>query len=172
MEACRGPTVKALLDAADGPLSEPDAAFLLHQAATTIQQLHSIGVLHRDVKPDNFMFYRSDGTSPLVVIDFGLSMLIGNAHSHRSKWTVGSLLYVRPVHRAQQPASQFCKLCSHFQQHQGLPGALPQSAARKHQQPPLYRRRAKRIPRWYPARFAANIVMLLARCTSLLRFGL
>lgn len=51
MEACRGPTVKAVLDVAGGPLKEQHAAFLLQQAATTIKQLHSIGVLHRDVKP-------------------------------------------------------------------------------------------------------------------------
>ena len=95
MEACRGPTVKALLDAVDGPLKEGDAAFLLQQAATTIKQLHSIGVLHRDVKPDNFMFYKSDVTSPLVVIDFGLSLMLGDQRSLQSKWTVGSLLYVR-----------------------------------------------------------------------------
>lgn len=96
MEACFGPTVRAVLDVAGGPLAEPDAAFLLQQAATTIKQLHSIGVLHRDVKPDNFMFYKSDETSPLVVIDFGLSLLLGGQKSFSSKWTVGSLLYVRP----------------------------------------------------------------------------
>lgn len=49
------------------------------------------------------MFYKSDVTSPLVVIDFGLSLLLGNEKTCQSKWTVGSLLYVRccfcsPVH--------------------------------------------------------------------------
>jgi calcium-dependent protein kinase len=96
MEACRGPTVQAVLDVANGPVAEADAAFLLQQAATAIQQLHSIGVLHRDVKPDNFMFYTAEVTSPLVVIDFGLSLLLGACKAHHSKWTVGSLLYVRP----------------------------------------------------------------------------
>jgi calcium-dependent protein kinase len=96
MEACRGPTIQALLDVAGGPLEERDAAFLLQQAATRIQQLHSIGVVHRDVKPDNFMFCKYDETSPLVVIDFGLSLLLGNRADFSSKWTVGSFLYVRP----------------------------------------------------------------------------
>ena len=95
MEACHGPTIKAVLDVAHGPLPEEDAAFLLKEAATTIKQLHSIGVLHRDVKPDNFMFYKNDVTSPLVVIDFGLSLLLGSEKELQSKWTVGSLLYVR-----------------------------------------------------------------------------
>jgi calcium-dependent protein kinase len=97
MEACRGPTIQALLEVAGRPLEERDAAFLLQQAATTIEQLHSIGVLHRDVKPDNFMFYKYDETSPLVVIDFGLSLLLGCQADFSSKWTVGSLLYVRPL---------------------------------------------------------------------------
>lgn len=106
MEACRGPTIQAVLDVAEGALAEEDAAFLLKEAATTIQQLHSIGVLHRDVKPDNFMFYKADVTSPLVVIDFGLSLLLGPSRFLQSKWTVGSLLYVRPrppSHRHQRP---------------------------------------------------------------------
>jgi serine/threonine protein kinase len=111
MEACRGPTVKAVLDVAAGPLNESDAAFLLQQAATTIQQLHSIGVLHRDVKPDNFMFYKSDVTSPLVVIDFGLSLLLGNLRSYQSKWTVGSLLYVRRCSFLHNSCRQWLRSC-------------------------------------------------------------
>jgi len=48
-----------------------------------------------DIKPDNLMLVAPCGESPLVIIDFGLSLYIGDAKGYQSKWSVGSMLYVR-----------------------------------------------------------------------------
>lgn len=43
------------------------------------------------------MFVAPSGTSPLVIIDFGLSLFVGDAKGYQSKWSVGSMLYVRQL---------------------------------------------------------------------------
>lgn len=41
------------------------------------------------------MLVAPHGRSPLVIIDFGLSLYIGDVKGYQSKWSVGSMLYVR-----------------------------------------------------------------------------
>jgi serine/threonine protein kinase len=38
-----------------------------------VVHVHSMGVVHRDLKPENFLFASRAPTSPLKLIDFGLS---------------------------------------------------------------------------------------------------
>lgn len=49
---------------------EDDAIEYARQIASALGQLHSLGILHRDLKPGNIML-RADGT--LALIDFGLA---------------------------------------------------------------------------------------------------
>ena len=61
-----------------------------------VNHIHSIGVCHRDLKPDNFMFKDKTDDSELKLIDFGLSNRfrldqIQNMHS-----IVGSPYYTAP----------------------------------------------------------------------------
>ena len=51
-------------------VSESEALSYLRQIADALVQIHSVGILHRDLKPGNIMF-RADGS--LAVIDFGLA---------------------------------------------------------------------------------------------------
>ncbi|KAK2950062.1 putative Casein kinase I [Blattamonas nauphoetae] len=43
------------------------------QCLQRLEQLHSIGYLHRDVKPENFVFGRDEKMRQIYLIDFGLS---------------------------------------------------------------------------------------------------
>jgi serine/threonine protein kinase len=47
---------------------------LCKQLINIMRQIHSVFVIHCDVKPDNFMCY-NDGLLKLVIIDFGMSRL-------------------------------------------------------------------------------------------------
>ena len=54
-----------------GPLDEASAAKLTRTIALALQEAHTAGVVHRDVKPSN-LFIRDSGEP--VVIDFGLAL--------------------------------------------------------------------------------------------------
>lgn len=59
-------------------LSTAEARTILHQTTTALCHLHSIGIIHADIKPDNVMMVNC-GQQPLRVklIDFGLAYPIG-----------------------------------------------------------------------------------------------
>ncbi|MFZ7114824.1 MAG: protein kinase domain-containing protein, partial [Bacteroidota bacterium] len=46
---------------------------MIFQVLRAINHLHTCGIVHRDIKPDNFLFKSSDPNSPVKLIDFGLS---------------------------------------------------------------------------------------------------
>ena len=49
-------------------------AKIMKAVMRTLAQCHERGILHRDVKPGNFMFSREDGGSHIKAIDFGLAV--------------------------------------------------------------------------------------------------
>ena len=48
---------------------------LCRQLINIMRQLHSVFVIHCDIKPDNFMVQHADNSIKLVIIDFGMSRL-------------------------------------------------------------------------------------------------
>ena len=63
---------KILLD--QGQLDRQRAVDLVLQACDAIAEAHSLGIVHRDIKPTNlFVTKRRDGTDLLKVLDFGIS---------------------------------------------------------------------------------------------------
>ncbi len=56
------------------PMPIAEAVGLVLQACDALAEAHSIGVVHRDIKPQNlFLAQRPDGSSTLKVLDFGVS---------------------------------------------------------------------------------------------------
>jgi serine/threonine-protein kinase len=67
-----GPTYYDLLEGRrryDGHFTEPEVLQLLQQLLPVLQYIHSVGVVHRDIAPDNLIQRNADGKP--VLIDFG-----------------------------------------------------------------------------------------------------
>ncbi|MDB4960716.1 MAG: Serine/threonine protein kinase PrkC, regulator of stationary phase [Myxococcales bacterium] len=57
-----------------GTLPSPWATELILQTCEALSEAHSLGIVHRDVKPTNlFVTWRPDGTALIKVLDFGIS---------------------------------------------------------------------------------------------------
>jgi len=68
MEFIEGQTLKQYLNSLGRPLELADALALLAPVARSLEQVHTAGLIHRDVSPDNIML-TTDGTAKLL--DFG-----------------------------------------------------------------------------------------------------
>ena len=74
-------------------LNEMIAADIFRQMASSIYYLHSRGIAHCDLKPENFVFADQE-RKQLVLIDFGMSKII--EFRKYFKTVVGSPYYVAP----------------------------------------------------------------------------
>ena len=76
-----------------GPLSPNDARRILSQLASAVAALHDLGLIHRDLKPDNVLL-RPDG-SP-VLIDFGLARAASGSSLTKTGEILGTPGYMAP----------------------------------------------------------------------------
>ncbi|VAI54479.1 unnamed protein product [Triticum turgidum subsp. durum] len=74
--------------------SEKDAAVVVRQMLKVAAECHLRGLVHRDMKPENFLFKSTKEDSPLKATDFGLSDFIKPGKKFRD--IVGSAYYVAP----------------------------------------------------------------------------
>uniref|UniRef100_A0A8C7JTE4 Serine/threonine-protein kinase DCLK2 n=1 Tax=Oncorhynchus kisutch TaxID=8019 RepID=A0A8C7JTE4_ONCKI len=57
--------------------TERDASGMLYNLANAIKYLHSLNIVHRDVKPENLLVYEhADGSKSLKLGDFGLATVV------------------------------------------------------------------------------------------------
>lgn len=76
-------------------LPEPVLARVLYQSLAAVNYLHSIGVCHRDIKPDNVLFKDESEDSEIKLIDFGLSKKF-NGYMQNMTSFLGTPYYVAP----------------------------------------------------------------------------
>lgn len=70
-----------------------DAIAYAIQTGEALQEAHSKGIVHRDIKADNIMI---NSKNQVKVMDFGLAKLKGSLKLTRTSSTVGTLAYMAP----------------------------------------------------------------------------
>ena len=83
-----------------GPgVCEEHAARQVREVLSALEHLHSFGVLHRDLKPNNILVEYDGSQATVKVIDFGIAKATGPRLTARSRgcWSRG-----RPTHLLSQ----------------------------------------------------------------------
>lgn len=78
MEYLRGQDLGRVAQA-EGPLSLRRVVHILHQTLAALGEAHALGIVHRDVKPDNIVLETlRSGLDFVKVVDFGLAKLLSD----------------------------------------------------------------------------------------------
>ncbi|CAH1413657.1 unnamed protein product [Lactuca virosa] len=95
MELCKGgELLDRILSKKEGRYTEKDAAIVVRQMLKVAAECHLHGLVHRDMKPENFLFKSPKEDSRLKATDFGLSDFIRPGRKFTD--IVGSAYYVAP----------------------------------------------------------------------------
>jgi serine/threonine-protein kinase len=101
MERLEGRTLRDEL--ASGPMAEPDLRTMALQVLDALEAAHTIGLIHRDVKPGNVL---AAGDGMWKVADFGIATSTDDEHTlTRTGELLGSTSYLAPERLAGQPAT-------------------------------------------------------------------
>ena len=76
----------------EGPIEGADLTYFAAGLLEALTAVHSVGVLHRDVKPSNVLL---EGRAP-VLIDFGLARLTEDSRLTHTGWLLGTPGYLAP----------------------------------------------------------------------------
>ena len=76
----------------EGPLAGDDLLWFADCLAEALEAVHSVGVLHRDVKPSNVIM---EGRTP-ILIDFGLARVAEDSRITMNGWLLGTPGYLAP----------------------------------------------------------------------------
>ena len=75
MEVLRGETLGKVLK--QSPMTLARAVKIIKQVASALDAAHRVGVVHRDIKPDNIFITEKKGEDFVKVVDFGVAKLRG-----------------------------------------------------------------------------------------------
>jgi eukaryotic-like serine/threonine-protein kinase len=105
MELLRGEDLRGFL-ARHGRLGPELAAHIARQMLDALNATHAVGVIHRDLKPDNVFLVRdvaSPGAVRVKILDFGIAKLVGGRRDRPSAprfQTKGDLILGTPAYMA------------------------------------------------------------------------
>jgi len=165
MEYVRGVTLRALLEGANEPLPFRAALRLSRQVSAGLAAAHELGVVHRDVKPENVIL---DAAGNARVMDFGIARTVAEESAYtRAGQVVGTPHYIAPERLRSEPADARSDVYSLgvmlFEVFAGEPpfpgGTLPQIVSQHlYDPPPPVRSRRAEIPE--------DLEAILLRCLA------
>jgi len=98
MELLEGQTLAQELEG-HGPLSPDRCCELMRPVCDVLSEAHNVGIIHRDIKPQNIFLHRSRQGEIVKVLDFGIAKLIDDS-AIQAKLTVegivGTPVYMAP----------------------------------------------------------------------------
>jgi hypothetical protein len=100
MRVVKGPTLKDLILGKE--LEEGRALRVLTQVADALDAAHEVGLIHRDVKPQNILL---DSRDNAYLADFGLTKAPGESGLTEEGQFVGTIDYVSPEQARGEPAT-------------------------------------------------------------------
>jgi predicted Ser/Thr protein kinase len=92
MEYIEGQDLRSLIHQ-KRKLPPEEAVDIIRQVCRALEAAHSVGVIHRDLKPQNII---RDKTGRVVVMDFGLARTVGGDGMTRTGALVGTMEYMSP----------------------------------------------------------------------------
>ena len=93
-EFCAGGEVIKHLLKQQGGYPEAQAALYFSQILAAVRMLHELGICHRDLKLENFLFTDPEKRSTVKMIDFGFSKKFGGQGKMHA--VVGTPYYIAP----------------------------------------------------------------------------
>jgi DNA-binding beta-propeller fold protein YncE len=125
MRYVEGGDVGTLIDQA-GPLPVARAVRIIAQVASALDAAHARGLVHRDIKPRNFLLDSSDGADHVYLSDFGLSkQALSSSHLTATGQFLGTLDYVAPEQIESRPVDGrvdlYALACATFEMLSGSP---------------------------------------------------
>jgi serine/threonine protein kinase len=93
MDLLDGRTLEALRWARGGRLMIDEALDVADALLSALEAVHRVGILHRDVKPQNVLVGR-DGSVKLL--DFGVAHVLGEGREHNELDVIGTPSYMSP----------------------------------------------------------------------------
>jgi len=84
---------------------------IVRDIAEGLKDLHSCGIVHRDIKPLNILLTHNGEKGRSVIADLGVSFKL-NGPDDGSKWRIGSDGYIAPEVRFGKPYRTSCDIFS------------------------------------------------------------
>lgn len=96
MELVEGITLRELVER-EGPQAPQRVVDILLQVSSALAEVHELGLVHCDIKPDNLVLCRGAGGERVRLLDFGLVKHVGETHAEGDAGrAVGTPLYISP----------------------------------------------------------------------------
>jgi serine/threonine-protein kinase len=94
MQFLEGESLRQLLERR-GALPVPEVAEILQQAARGLNAAHKLGIIHRDIKPDNIFLTHGDEEELVVkIVDFGIAKLRESVAHTMTGMVLGTPVYM------------------------------------------------------------------------------